>query len=152
MDYPINNQQFCTQWFRQTGWWDKLFQITGWHEELVNKRFRKTGWSNKWFQQTGWCNHKWFQQTGWCNKWFRKISCDRKRSKKRSKQRSKGSYSHYQQKLYTKIIDQLVCPKVYSSRHPTNKPAHHRQCDGRTRHFEPATDSSSEGERHGRGA
>ena len=61
MYYPINNQWFCTQWFRQTGWGDKLFQAIGWRKKLVKKLFQIIGWSNEWFWQTGWCNN-WLQK------------------------------------------------------------------------------------------
>ena len=66
-------------------------------------------------------------------------------------QQSKGSYSHYQRKLCTQIIDQPVHLKDHPSHHPIDKPAHYRQCDGRIRHFEPAPDGSPEGERNVRG-
>ena len=44
MHYPINNQGFCTQQFRQTGWQYKWFRGTGLCKELVKKRFCRTGW------------------------------------------------------------------------------------------------------------
>ena len=52
---------------------------------------------------------------------------------KKFKNRSKGSFSHYQRKFCTKVIDQPVRPKDHPSCHPTDKPTHHRQCYGRAR-------------------
>ena len=40
--------------------------------------------------------------------------------KKRSKQKSKGSYSHYQRKMFTKIIEEPVRPKDHPRRNPSD--------------------------------
>ena len=90
--------------------------------------------------------------TGWRHKWLRGTGWRRKQPKKQSKQRSKCSCLHYQLKIPTKSIEELVIPKDHPRRNPSYWQTCHKGCAGNPRYFGRAPDGAPKGYCQGRGA